>query len=123
MYQCLSERLIIKTNTIMPNEVPLNYVAYLFTGSVPLDGKIYITDDEIMFQTRGLNLGNGSLKIAIQDITGFERGMLNILHIFAGDIHWKLAVWKKGSIVQAIETRRQAWFTKRGMPVPPLTHV
>ena len=107
----------------MANEVPLNYLANMFTGPVAHGGKIYITDEEITFQTRGLNFWTGSRKIAIKDITGYERGMLNILHIFAGDTHWKLSVWKKGSIVEAIETRRQAWYTRRGMPVPPLTHV
>lgn len=102
--------------------LPLNFIANYFTGPLPHGGRIFITDEQITFKTNVINIPFEQV-IQVKDITGYQRGLLNILHIFAGNIHWKLGVWKKTQIINEIENRRQAWFTSRGMQPPLLTRV
>lgn len=100
---------------------PLNYLANYFTGPISHGGKLYIGEEEILFKTNAINIPVRRV-MALKDITGYKRGFLNTLVIYGGGLSWRLAVWKKTAIINDIEKRRQAWFTKRGMPVPPLTN-
>lgn len=86
-------------------------------------GHIWITDHELYFKPHSINIGDLSKRyIRIQDICGYEKGMLTYLTIYTKKGYaMKLAVWKKDEIIAALETKRQAYYKNLGEPVPKLT--
>lgn len=100
---------------------PVNYIANYFTGPISHGGKIYIGEEEIFFKTTYMPIPVRRV-MALKDITGYKKGFLSTMVIYGAGVSWRLAVWKKNAIINDIEQRRQAWFTKRGLPIPQLSN-
>ena len=85
-------------------------------------GSLWITEKEVVFKPHSFNMGPlGKRYIRIQDIVGYQKGMLTNMSIFTEDgYEMALVVWKKDEIINAIESRRINYFKSKGMSVPPL---
>ena len=86
-------------------------------------GHIWITDHELYFKPHKVNFGDLSKRyIRIQDICGYEKGVLTDLTIHTKKGYaMKLAVWDKDAIISMLETKRQAYYENNWEPIPALT--
>ena len=110
-----------KLREIMPE---IKYAAnHQVSASNSQGGHIWITKYELYFKPHKFNMGDLSKRyIRIQDICGYEKGLLTSLTIYTKKGYaMELAVWKKDEIINALEARRRAYFELRGEPVPELT--
>lgn len=85
-------------------------------------GKLHIYEEIAVFKPHKLNIGSlEDCSIPIRDICGYKKGMLTSFIIYLNDgTEVKLAVWKKDEIIQALEARRHAIYSKYGQTTPPL---
>ena len=85
-------------------------------------GHLWITEYEVVFKPHKLNFGPlGKRYIKIQDVIGYQKGMMTYMSIFTNDgYEMVLAVWSKDEIINEIEKRRDNYFKKRGLPTPQL---
>ena len=97
----------------------LSFAANYYEGINALGGTLYIYDDVAVFRPHGLNFGEPSDRIIpIRDISGYKKGILSIFHIYLNtgkDI--QLAVWKKNTIINALEMRRQKIYEQKAPPL------
>lgn len=106
-------------------EPELRYQANLNVSATNTQGgHLWITKDEVIFKPHSLNFGPlGKSYIRIQDVVGYKKGFLTNLSIFTkGGYEMSLVVWKKGEIIDEIETRRRNYFISHNLPIPPLQY-
>lgn len=86
-------------------------------------GHIWITKNELYFKPHKFNVGDLSQRyIRIQDICGYSKGAFTALSILTKKgYEMKLAVWNKDEIINALESRRQAYYRSKNKSIPPLT--
>lgn len=108
---------------IKDGESTLTFVAswhhgFLKTGT----GRLIIGSEtaEFIADLEGDGLNTDGFVLNIQDIVGYKKGFMSFMTIELknGDT-FKLAVYKKDGVIQTLEERRVAYFTTRGLPVPP----
>jgi len=97
--------------------------ANYYVGSNAQGGTMTIQKEYAVFTPHGFNFGDlNEKKIPIKDICGYKKGLLTILNIYlTNGTVVKLAVWKKDSIIQALEARRHAIYKNLGQEIPQLT--
>lgn len=85
-------------------------------------GRLHIYAEITVFKPHILNIGTkDEYTIPIRDFCGYKKGMLTWFTIYLNNgTDVKLAVWKKDEIIQALEARRYAIYSKHGQPAPPL---
>ena len=99
-------------------------------GGNGASGNLYIYEDKMVFRPSTLMkilLFWGDWKdfsINIKSITGCEKKMMGYLDFLTDDGNaFKLNVFKKDSIINAVEERRAALYRKEGKTVPPFVKI
>lgn len=87
----------------------LSFKANYYENGIALGGTLYIYDEVIVFRPHFFNIGDLSDKVMqICNISGYKKGFLTNLHIYFNDgMDVKLGVWKKDTIINALEMRKQ----------------
>lgn len=86
----------------------IEFKANFNEGLNSIGGKIILTPTQLIFKAHMINFGDLSDRVfQIQDISGYEKGMLSFLFInFKNGNRIKLTVWHKDRIIHELEARR-----------------
>lgn len=88
-------------------------------------GKIIIRDETVSFVPHAFNVSFFSEQertICIKDIIGYKKGWLAFFTIFVKNREpYKLSTYKKNTIIEELEKRRDYYFQRKNMSTPPLS--
>ncbi len=95
---------------LLPDETPIREgAANLQRGIETVGGKLYLTNQRLIFESHALNIQTGTTAIPLTGITGIRKcwtKFLNLVPIFPNSI---AVSTQEGKVYRVVTSNRQAW--------------
>lgn len=84
-------------------------------------GQLHLYPESFGFKPHRFNFGSHREEVfSICQITGYRKNALMSFSIYLDCGTLEFTVWQKDTIIDELEKRRRAYYTNRGLEIPPL---